>query len=100
MRYYSRVPIVMLIVGLLASLYTAGRRIAVERAARTVELTVAIEQLRGLTLDLGVRDPACHTARPATLRVGAGRSPGSREGAASGDRQSEQVRQGTRRVHN
>jgi uncharacterized protein DUF5693 len=57
MRYFSRVPLVLLAVGLLASLWTAVRRVAVERMARTVELTVDMEQLRQLTLDLGVPLP-------------------------------------------
>src|SRR5215217_4023099 len=57
MRYYSRIPILLLIIGLLASLWTAGRRIIVERAARTVELTVDFEQLRQLALNVGVPLP-------------------------------------------
>src|SRR5215212_1253337 len=57
MRYYSRVPILLLIIGLLASLWTAGRRVIVERAARTVELTVDMEQLRQLALSVGVPLP-------------------------------------------
>src|SRR2546428_7715949 len=54
MRYYSRIPLFLLIVGLLASLWTAARRVVVESAARTVELTVDLEQLRPVTLGTGV----------------------------------------------
>src|SRR5204862_6486454 len=57
MHHYSRIPFLLLIIGLLASLWTAARRVAVERMARTVELTVDMEQLRQLTLDLGVPLP-------------------------------------------
>ena len=57
MRYYSRIPFLLLIIGLLASLWTAGRRVIVERAARTVELTVDFEQLRQLALSVGVPLP-------------------------------------------
>lgn len=54
MRYYSRIPIFLLIFGLLASLWTAGRRILVERDGRTVELTVDMEQLRDQAVSAGV----------------------------------------------
>src|SRR5437660_8220223 len=57
MRYYSRIPLFLLIVGLLASLWTAARRVVVESAARTVELTVDLEQLRPVTLGTGVPLP-------------------------------------------
>jgi hypothetical protein len=54
MRHYSRIPFLLLIIGLLASLWTAGRRVAVERAAQTVELTIDMEQLRSLAMNVGV----------------------------------------------
>ena len=54
MRHYSRIPILLLIVGLLASLWSAGRRVAVERAGRTVELTIDLDQYRSLALSLGI----------------------------------------------
>jgi hypothetical protein len=57
MRYYSRIPFILLTVGLLASLWTAARRIVVERAARTVELTVDLEQLKSVALGAGVPLP-------------------------------------------
>src|SRR5687768_16186244 len=54
MRYSSRVPFLLLVLGLLACLWTAGRRVMGERAARTVELTVDLEQLRQLSDSTGV----------------------------------------------
>jgi hypothetical protein len=54
MRQYSRLPFLLLIIGLLASLWTAGQRVAVERVSRTVELTIDMEQLRTLTMNAGV----------------------------------------------
>jgi hypothetical protein len=61
MRHYSRIPFLLLIVGLLASLWTAGRRVVVEQAARTVELTVDMEQLRTLAMNIGVLLPQALT---------------------------------------
>jgi hypothetical protein len=57
MRYYSRIPILLLIVGLLCSLWTAARRVWVERAGRTVEIAVDLEQLRSLSASMGVSLP-------------------------------------------
>ena len=47
----------MLIAGLLASLWTAGRRLMVERDGRTVELTVDMDQLRDQAVSAGVPLP-------------------------------------------
>lgn len=57
MRQYSPIAILLLVLGLLASLWTAARRIVVERAGRTVELAVDLEQLRSLTTSVGVPLP-------------------------------------------
>jgi hypothetical protein len=57
MRYYSRIPFLLLSIGLLASTWTAARRIMVERAARTVELTVDLEQLKTVAFHTGVPLP-------------------------------------------